>query len=322
MEFYQGEEMPDLMSVLEEKEHEIDFFQAVSLLEEYYSAHEPKLDPLNAGNIHFLSDTGVAFPPGDITAITHDTDTDQTRIHCAFMGLLGVSSPLPHYFTEYATKHEEETTLTDFLNIFNHRMYVFFYRAWKKYCSITRSVEAASGSMVGNIGYLAGQGENQSPEKKRLTAYAGLLSLPIRSAEGLRTIVSDFFNAIPVEIQQWVPRWAAVHDLKKIGSDSVLGKTTMLGTHILDMSGKFRVVIGPLDQNMFKTFLPDTPNIAEVKKIIRLYCTDPLEFDIEVRLKPTELTPVVLGKNDAPLGITSSCSVSHEKTEPYSIVIQ
>jgi type VI secretion system protein ImpH len=324
MEFHKGEEMSHLVTMLEQRGFEMDFFHAVSLLEEFFAHRYPlQTDPLLSALVRFISDTSITFPPGDISAIRFDRDTDQVQMICSFLGLLGISSPLPNYFLEYSLRYPEEgAALIDFLNIFNHRMYVFFYQAWKKYGFIYRSLKPGPGSMLQDLGYIAGMDPDAIQNNKRLAAYTGLLALPIRSAEGLRTILSDFFNNLPVTIRQWMERWAPVRDLKKIGVDSVLGKTTMMGTHILDISGKFRVTIGPLEQSVFKTFLPDTQNIKQVKDLVKHYCTDALEFDIEVTLKPTDLTPVVLGKNDAALGITSSCSVSKEKTEPYSIVIQ
>jgi type VI secretion system protein ImpH len=112
-----------------------------------------------------------------------------------------------------------------------------------------------------------------------------------------------------------------VDELKKIGEDSVLGSTAMCGTHIRDTGGKFMIILGPLEKETFETFLPDSPNITLLKEIVDKYMTDPLEFSVEVKLKPSALIPVVLGNDGAPLGITSSCGRSLEKSNDYSILI-
>ncbi len=313
--------MSDLIQLLEKRSREFDFFQAVALLEEHFQKKGTDKDPLNSGRMQFASDTNTAYPPTDITSIKFD-QSGAVKFFNSFMGLLGVSSPLPHYFTEYATRYEvEETALLDFLTIFNHRIYVLFYKAWKKYRLVSSSVERDSFGLFQKIALLASIQSGHLDKRKKMVAYAGILAGSCRSAEGLKTIIADYFNEIPVGIEQWVPRWAPVRDLKKIGVDSILGSTAMAGTHVLDTGGSFRVTLGPLEKETFETFLPEKPNIVLLKEMISLYLSDPLEFDIEVKLKPAALTPVVLGEEVAPLGITTSCGKSLEVSNEYSIVI-
>ena len=321
MESNRGEAMPDLISQMVEKSRELDFFQAVSLLEEYFQKEEAGVDPLNSNRVQFYSDTATAFPPSDIAKIESDKE-GFVRFVLSFMGLLGISSPLPQYFIEYGYKHEgEETALSDFLSIFNHRFYVLFYRAWKKYRIIKRLSELDPSGLFQKIAFLSGIDEKNLQKRKRMVAYTGILTGSCRSAEGLRTVISDFFGNIPVAIRQWIPRWAKVDELKKIGEDSVLGSTAMCGTHIRDTGGMFMIILGPLEKETFEAFLPDSPNIVLLKEIVDKYMTDPLEFSVEVKLKPSALIPVVLGKEVAPLGITSSCGPSLEKSDDYSILI-
>ena len=312
--------MPDLIKQIEEKSRDLDFFQAVSILEEHFQKEDANIDPLVSGKIQFYSDTATTFPPSDIASIKKDKNS--LRLILSFMGLLGISSPLPQYFIEYGYKHEgEETALSDFLSIFNHRMYVLFYKAWKKYRIVIRLSELDPSGLFQKIAFLSGIDEKNLQKRKRMVAYTGILAGSCRSAEGLKTVISDYFGTIPVSIKPWVPRWAKVDDLKKLGEDSVLGVTAMCGTHIRDTGGKFMIIIGPLEKETFETFLADKPNILQLKNIVAQYLTDPLEFDIEVKLKPSSLIPVVLGENNAQLGITSSCGPSLEKSDDYSILI-
>jgi len=313
--------MPDVVGKIEQHSQEIDFFQAVSLLQEYFQNTKGPGDTLNSGAFQFSPSLSFTFPPNDIDSISVDDD-GAIRFVLSFMGMLGVSSPLPHYFSEYCIRYKEESRpLSDFLNIFNHRIYVLFYRAWKKYRVANMAAPGDSSGLIDKIALLAGVHDTTQPQHARLLAYTGLLSQSCRSAEGLKVLLSDYFNAIPVAITEFVDRWAEIRDLKKIGEDSVLGVTTMIGTHVRDVAGKFRIVLGPLDKETFETFLPDSPNIALAKEITRQYCADPLEFDIEVKLEPAVLSPIVLGSNNAPLGITSSCGKSTEKADEYSIII-
>ncbi len=313
--------MSPLIEHIKKHSHEFSFFQVVSLLEEYYKRKEPHLDPLNKGKIRFSADTSCTFPPNDIAAIKA-TPKGSIQFFLSFMGLLGISSPLPHYFTEFATKYEKEkTTLSDFLSIFDHRIYLFFFRAWEKYRLISGMSNTQTFGLLKRLAMLSGvKGDHQDSEKK-MFAYLGILAQPCRSAEGLKTVVSHFFDNIPVAVQQWQPRWAPVKELKQIGKDSVLGRNAMIGTHIYDVNGKFRISLGPLEKEKFESFLPDKKNTQLLKEIIKEYVTDPLEFDIEVKLKPADLVPVVLGKASAQIGISASCGRSSEKGDPYTIVV-
>jgi len=313
--------MPDLIERLQKKSYEFDFFQAVSLLEEYYYKKGVDTDPLSSGRIQFIADTTTAFPPSDIASVEADKD-GTVRFVLYFMGLLGVSSPLPQYFTEYATQNEgEENALSDFLTIFNHRFYVLFYRAWKKYRLFSNTTERDAFGLFQKMSLLAGLQKDQQKKWQKLVSYAGIFAVSCRSAEGLKTVIADYFDDIPVSLEQWTPRWAPVKDLKKVGVDSVLGRTAMAGTHIRDTGGKFRIILGPLEKESFETFLPEKQNITILKDLVKLYSTDSLDFDIVVKLKPAALVPVVLGDNSSRLGISTSCGRSSERSDAYSIVI-
>jgi type VI secretion system protein ImpH len=313
--------MPDLIERLQKRSYEFDFFQAVSLLEEYYDKRGTDRNPLSSGRVQFAADTATAFPPSDIASVQVDKN-GVVRFLLYFMGLLGVSSPLPQYFTEYATRHEgEETALSDFLAIFNHRFYVLFYRAWKKYRLFSTTAERDAFGLFQKMALLAGLDETRQKKWRKIVSYAGIFAVSCRSAEGLKTVIADYFDSIPVAIQQWVPRWAPVHDLKKMGVDAVLGLNAMAGTHIRDTGGKFRITLGPLEKDTFETFLPDSQNVTILKEMVTLYCTDSLDYDIVVKLKPAALIPVVLGEERARLGISTSCGKSSETSDAYAIVI-
>ncbi|MGD9199942.1 MAG: type VI secretion system baseplate subunit TssG [Chitinispirillia bacterium] len=315
--------MSDLKSHLKKKAYDFDFFQAITLLEEYFRKKDNVTELLNSGRIQFSSDTSISFPPSDISSVQENED-GSIRFFLSFMGLLGISSPLPQYFIEQGLRRDEDdkSALVDFLNIFEHRLYVLFYQAWKKYRLINMLSSRDPFKLFEKIALLGGLTSERLQKWQRMVGYSGIMAVSCRSAEGLRTILSSYFNNIPVNIVPWIPRWAEVRDLKQIGSDSVLGVNAMIGTHIRDVGGKFRVVLGPLKKVTFQTFLPDSKNIDQLQEIVSNYLTDPLEFDIEVKLKPSDLTPVILGGNDAKLGIISSCGRSSEKLEAYSIIIE
>ena len=315
--------MADLIEELTGESRTFNFFQAVSLLEEKYRRASGLDDPVQAGRVRFCADPSSAFPSADIRRI--DTSSAGIRMVLSFMGLTGASSPLPSYFTEYLQQNEETATaLEDFLAIFNNRMYGLFYRAWKKYHFIRNFSVRGNDSFSRKVAALAGVDHRQldQPGVLRLLAYTGVLAGRIRGRAGLEVLLSDFFGGIPVVVRQWVPRWVDIPTPPKVGVDARLGVNAVSGTRVRDFAGKFRVIVGPLRRDVYETFLPGSRNIAVVKQLVAGYLSDPLQFDIEVRLQSVDLVPVVLGEREARLGTTSSLGRSDGKSAVQSIVIR
>ncbi|MBN1307411.1 MAG: type VI secretion system baseplate subunit TssG [Chitinispirillaceae bacterium] len=313
--------MPDLIERLCTEAHDFNFFRAVQLLEEYFQKTTGSANPIDAGKIRFLPDESITFPPNDIAAIEEREGTVSFTL--SFMGLVGVTSPLPVYFSEYLSSHHETSlALYDFLTIFNHRMYSLFYRAWKKYHFLYNFTAHGTDSFTRKIAMLSGVDPAGDAKKMRLLAYCGILSSATRSAAGLRTLLSDYFGGIPVAVAEFAPRWAPLRNVKPLGASVPLGRAAILGTTYFDRAGKFRVVVGPLSRTAYEQFLPGTQNIADMKAIILGYLSDPLGFDIEVQLQSIELVPVVLGADETRLGETSALGRSHGMTDIQSIVIR
>ncbi|HMD68464.1 MAG TPA: type VI secretion system baseplate subunit TssG [Chitinivibrionales bacterium] len=316
--------MADLIQRLCDEGHNFNFFQALSLLEEKYRTEQGMARPVESGMVRLVPDASLSFPAGDISAVR--TTKQGIEFVLSFMGLIGVSSPLPLYFTEYIARHEDTSEpLRDFLALFNHRLYSLFYRAWQKYRFVSMAAGGLSASpMAQRIASLAGIGRDMlgDPFYSRLLAYTGSLAGRVRSKDALRAMLSDFLGGLPVALCEWQPRWTEIRNPPRLGVDSRLGTSAMLGTRTWDLSGKFRVSIGPLSRGTFETFLPGSENISALKKLVTLFISDPLEFDIEVKLESSELVPVILGKDNSRLGETSSLGESVMKSDIQAIVIQ
>jgi type VI secretion system protein ImpH len=325
MELAGGKKVADLIQRLCDEGYTFNFFQALSLLEEKYRSERGASQPAEAGMVRLVPDASLSFPASDVAAVRRTKQGVEFVL--TFMGLVGVSSPLPLYFTEYIARHEDASEpLRDFLAQFNHRLYTLFYRAWQKYRFV--SMAAAGGlpasPMAQRIASLAGIGREKlsDPFYSRVLAYTGSLAGRVRSKEALRVMLSDFLGGLPVAICEWQPRWTEIRNPARLGVDSLLGVTSMLGTRKWDISGKFRVSIGPLSRGIFETFLPGSENISALKKLVTLFISDPLEFDVEVKLESSELVPVILGNNNARLGETSSLGESDKRSGSQAIVIE
>ncbi|MBN1601268.1 MAG: type VI secretion system baseplate subunit TssG [Chitinispirillaceae bacterium] len=313
--------MASLSERLQQEYHQFNFFQAVSLIEEYFQSQGER-NPIDTGKIRFVPDPSISFPPNDIAGIRDIQGVYVLML--SFMGLVGITSPLPVYFSEYLSRRQEHAPpLYNFLTIFNHRIHTLFYKSWKKYHFIKAFSTDGSDLFSRNIGRLTGcTSETQSPEQLRLLAYCGILAGLRRGPAALEALLSDYFGNIPVRIEQFFPRWTPLREKTKLGIDSRLGMTALCGTSFYDVAGKFRVVVGPLKREIYEEYLCGSDNIGIMKSIIRDYIADPLDFDIEVQLQSMELIPVRLGWDTSRLGTTSSLGKSSSRSEIESVIIE
>lgn len=315
--------MADLTERLCSQGYNFNFFQAITLLEEKYRKEQGVASPIETGRVRLVSDSSLAFPPSDISSVRQTPQGIEFVL--SFMGLIGVSSPLPLYFTEYIARNEEAAEpLQDFLAMFNHRMYTLFYRAWQKYRFVSMAAGLQGNVIARRIASLAGidRARLDDPFYSRALAYTGSMAGKARSKDALKSLVSDFFGSLPVALCEWQPRWTDIFNPPQIGVDSQLGISSICGTRKWDISGKFRISVGPLSRETFETFLPTSKNINDLKRLVTLFLSDPLEFDIEVKLESSQLVPVILGEENGRLGETSSLGQSDKKSDVSAILIE
>jgi type VI secretion system protein ImpH len=333
----------DLARLLEDG-HLLNFFQAVYVLEKLLGVKNEENKPKEAVQpipevIYFRPDHRIIFPTSAISRIERLTKEEQSdkitrskeivRLTLTFLGLYGVSSPLPTYFSEtIATQAQEDEpdSLRDFLDIFNHRLYLLLYRVWKKYRHYLHFQSDGADQLTSYMLSLLGSGidafsdfgyseDSDRRDKKtnslaiRLLTYAGLTRQFPHSAAGLRTLLHSFFDGIPVKIQEFVPRWVSLPEkalpqlgTKHEGIEPKLGETMIIGERVLDFNNKFRVILGPFSLEKFQSFLPDGCNAVILHRLVQLYAPNHLEFDVALLLKKDEVPPLKLGDKYARLG--------------------
>ncbi|MFH1749180.1 MAG: type VI secretion system baseplate subunit TssG [Planctomycetota bacterium] len=285
-----------------------DFFQLLNLVERAC----PDAVPLGCQNarretVRLRPALSLSFPASDLHNADWQDDSadgvDRLRITTTFLGLYGSDSPLATHFTEaLLSETEEDERVRAFLDLFHHRLLSLLYRVWKKYrYYITFSPEGddqISQMIRGFLGIgTARTAEGLKVSPVRLFRYVGLLSQRPRSAAGLAGVLSDYFQNVPFEIKQCIGRWLPIQesDRNRFGQfNCTLGEDFLLGESIFDRSGKFRISLGPVGFDHYVRFLPPGDEAAELRDVAKFYCSDPLEFDLEVILRGDEVpeTPV------------------------------
>lgn len=297
-----------------ERGREFGFFQAVWLLENLEAGRIGGPEAGGVEKIRFRpSDSGV-FPPTDVRQIDL-LDDGSVRFTVNFMGLYGSDSPLPVCFhREIREDNDEADAHRDFLDIFNHRLYRYFYESWKKYrpgLHLDRSYDNPHTRVFLSVAGLgtAGSVPEVGIHPLRLAAFGGLLGGCARNAEGLHAILSGLLKTIPVRVLENVPRWVPIPDRPRLGGGArfpmQLGTSATIGERIFDVSGKFRVELGPLSLSEYSRLLPEGDLAQETGAVIRLYVPDYLDYDVRLILATDELTPVRLGDKKMRLGMNT-----------------
>ncbi len=321
-----------------------DFLQAVWLLERYDQAgtNVGERGPVSDERISFRPDVSMGFPSTEIKCVARRETPEGTTSHVidqTFMGLYGVSSPLPlHYAVDViravesadvsdeneAQSHVDDkdaasvsgrAPVRDFLDIVNHRLVSLFYRSWLKY-RFERTFQLKGRDSITNyLALLIGcpathDRQVLGVDPLRLIRYAGVLTQRPRSATTLEGIVQDYWQGLRCCSQQCVGRWVLIEDSdqNRLGlRNTTLGEDACLGSQVYDLSGSFVLTIGPMDWETYLAFLPGETNFEQTKRLTMFYCADPLEFSFELVLKEKQAPKMLIdSSSQSPrLGYTS-----------------
>ena len=210
---------------------------------------------------------------------------------------------MPGFYTEEMLDDEwdELSNRKNFLDVIHNHLYPLLYQAWLKYKFSTNTVEFQSKKyweiIFSLIGLSAPFRENQQ-QYGYLLKYSGILSQRSKSLVGLQTILNDYFQGVSLVVEPCVKRKVSIANKQKsyLGKqNSLIGKTVCIGQEIIDRTGKFKVVIGPIDKQQFE----ETPWTGQaldfIRSILKVYLVQPLEFSVVLLLSEGVLQPTSLG---------------------------
>lgn len=256
----------------------------------------------------------LTFPPGDVEEVLEiaDDNSSKYQVIANFLGLYGVSSPLPTFYTEDLMDEasEDESTAREFIDALNHRIYLLFFETLQKYRPFFHTQKSKQGFFKERLFCLEGFGENlhlkDIPDADQLLRYIGLFSQRPRSSEGLKTLLSDALG-YEIAIDSCVLRKARIPEdqLLRLGqSGGVLGQDCVLGRELEDRMGRFRIKVGPLTADEYRQFSPGSSAYNRLSMLTELYLQDPLEYEVEIFMHEQQAQTVCLGKqNWSRLGI-------------------
>lgn len=299
----------DLEYELSQNPYRFDFFQAARRFEcarKDLPRIGQSLRPSDDA-VRFCQSPTLAFAPSTLVGLERGRG-QAPRFEVAFFGLFGPNGPLPLHLTDYARdrlRNHKDPALVRFLDIFHHRMLSLFYRAWacnQQSISFDRPDEDRFAVYIGSlfgIGMESFRKRDASPDLAKLH-YSGRLACQTCHGEGLEAILADYFK-VPIEIEQFVGRWIDLpKDCRCLLGDSPetcsLGTTAIVGSHIWDCQGNFRIKLGPVNFKDYERLLPGGDSFERLVAWVRNYIGDELAWDVQMILEADEVPSLCLGR--------------------------
>jgi type VI secretion system protein ImpH len=279
-----------------------------------YDSH-PDAEP-----VRFVASNTLNAEAADICSINRPAGKKESpaaegrqTLEVSFTGLTGTLGALPHHYTSLILTRlrNKDTTLRDFLDLFNHRAISLFYRAWEKYrfpfVQERLETDSRESLFVQSLYSFAGMGLPALRNRQQLRdvfflKYAALFAQQTRSAKSLQNMLCEYFR-IPVRVTQFCGYWMTLAESSRtalpsrqnpLGRYNRLGKGIVLGTRVWDVQSKFRVRIGPIDAHELRGYLPDGNLMRPVCEATRCYAGSDFDFEVEIRVRNDTIEPVRL----------------------------
>jgi len=287
-----------------------EFFQAVRLLERFQPDRTVvgRFALPSTETVRFAAHNTLVFPASQIQAFEW-REGAPPKMTVNFMGLTGPDGVLPLYYTQLVSERARarDTTIQDFLDIFNHRAISLFYQAWEKYRVSIDFERSGRDRFARHLLDFIGLGtdglqDRQNVADASLTYYAGLLGQHPRSAVMLKQLLADYFE-VPVEVEQFAGSlYRLTPDMQccmEKGTDSErVAIGAVVGDEIWDKQGRVRVILGPLSLDEYLDFLPTGTAWEPLRALLRFYSGDELDFEVQLVLKRPQVPACELGRED------------------------
>lgn len=268
----------------------------------------------------------VGVDPAPLAVSGFQRGEKRNRIRSLLASLSGPVGSLPPSYNQLIMREERQRSrsLSAFLDVFNGRIGELFADASEKY-RLVRWIRwqghAGEGGFLRVLLSLGGFGTRHTIERAEVDRdlalrFSGYFADRTRHASGLAAMLGELTGA-PVRIEQFRARWLTIpsSERSRIGQPQglQLGVNAAAGSRLRDLTGAFRIVVGPLHYADYLKLSPDAKAMREIVAITRLYVGPSLDFDVQVVLCKEDVPQSQLGRAGDPPRLGWNCWA---RTEP------
>lgn len=303
--------------------------------------------------LRFRNSVLLSFPPGQVESIQAealDVATAEAFNHFAsgntaqhivvtpaFMGLLGICGIMPHHYTERIAMHMQQTRdqgARALFDLCSNRLLAMYFQTWGKYRAMHQlDMEGIDGlqPLLAAIGGGVLHPENAEDADDEsgsdiVARYAAIYRTRPISGSAVARVLTDHLR-VPVTIEQFVGVWSGVAECNqtRLGKQNcTLGHGVILGKRQWRTDLRIRIHIGPIEKMDFHRFRPIGSARRALSRLLRLFGTGGLEYEVAVHLHPSCVAPMILTSKpnkDAPqyLGWNTFLVSSNSKKEDRTI---
>lgn len=320
---------PSVIQRLLDKPHRFQFFQAVMMLELWLKQNGVPHEEAVSDFLRFQNTVSLNFPPSEIEALhvtpkltSHTVEEllealqsnrlDNIALTPAFIGFLGSNGTLPSHYSERIGAHqlyEKDHGPRAFLDVFSNRGVALFFKAWRKYRLEFKYQIDGKDSFLPLLMALAGLGHRTLRDRMSedgeglLDESIGHFAAAIRhrppSAAYMQRVLCEYF-AVPIAIEQFVGHWydVPVDQQTVLGAtNATLGSVAMVGERVWQRDLRMRLKIGPLRRKNFESFLPGGSAAVGLQKILAMFTSVFLEYEVQLILRADEVRSVTLNSD-------------------------
>ena len=256
------------------------------------------LDP-KKDSVRFRPHPGMGFPNGEIKSIeiAEGSDCQPTIIRTTFLGLYGVTSPLPSaYIDDIVQKREGYQAVTDFLDIFNHRLTTQFYRIWKKH-AYPASFAAGGGDstshyLLGLVGLgMPGSEAQIGTPISRFLALLGVLRLPTRNAEGIGALVKLLAPNTLATLSRHDPLRILLEFPLRLSCRQpvLLNNHPVLGNYATDVNSQVLLTLSTPDPTEARSWFPQGQLHQDLLALMHVYLGSRLNVRLRLKIPRSQL---------------------------------
>lgn len=241
--------------------------------------------------VRFRPHPGMGFPASEFKGIEIPANPHlPPTIRTTFMGLYGVESPLPTaYIDDITQRREGYEAVSDFLDIFNHRLITQYYRIWRKYSYPATFAPGGTDKTSKYLLSLCGLGiegcaKTIATPVSRFLALTSMMRLPTRTTEGIIALV----QLLAPDTEAYV----IPHDRYRVPLRNPLtmsasrpvnmSNSPVMGSHAVDVNSQVLLRLKTANPDEAKAWLPGGQLHTDLLALLHVYLGSRLHVRLQL----------------------------------------